>query len=107
MVLFGAFILPRTGSHPDYALSLLAAAPPRDTTFANQKKALAVLNQQFAIVPDNPGVAHYIIHSCDSPQMAAEGLKAAQLYGEFAPSAPHAAHMPGQFLRGSACGRMT
>jgi len=81
-----------------YALSLLAAASPRDSTFANQKKALAVLNEQFAIVPDNPGVAHYIIHSCDSPQMATEGLKAAQRYGEIAASAPHAAHMPGHIF---------
>ncbi len=81
-----------------YALSLLAAAPPRDTTFANQKKALVVLNEQFALLPDHPGMAHYIIHSCDSPQMAAEGLKAAQRYGEIAPSAPHAAHMPGHIF---------
>ena len=29
-----------------YGLSLLAAAPPRDTTFANQKKALALLNAE-------------------------------------------------------------
>jgi len=81
-----------------YALSLLAAAPPRDRTFTNQKKALALLNQQFVAVPDHPGVAHYIIHSCDSPQMAAEGLKAAKRYGEIAPSAPHAAHMPGHIF---------
>ena len=81
-----------------YALSLLAAAPLRDTTFANQKKALAVLNAQFVMVPDHPGVAHYIIHSCDSPQMAAQGLQAAQRYGEIAPSAPHAAHMPGHIF---------
>lgn len=81
-----------------YALSLLAAAPPRDTTFANQKKALALLNEQFVVVPDHPGVAHYIIHSCDSPQMAAQGLKAAERYGEIAPSAPHAAHMPGHIF---------
>lgn len=77
-----------------YGLSLLAAAPPRDSTFANQKKALALLDQQFVMVPDNPGVAHYIIHSCDSPQMAPDGLEAARRYGEIAPSAPHAAHMP-------------
>jgi hypothetical protein len=81
-----------------YALSLLAAAPPRDTTFANQKKALALLNEQFVLLPDHPGMAHYIIHSCDSPQMAADGLKAAQRYGEIAPSAPHAAHMPGHIF---------
>ena len=46
-----------------YALSLLAAAPPRDTTFANQKKALAVLNAECPLAPDNPGIPHYIIHS--------------------------------------------
>ncbi len=81
-----------------YGLSLLAAAPPRDTTFANQKKALALLNAEFMVVPDNPGVAHYIIHSCDSPQMAADGLAAARRYGQIAPSAPHAAHMPGHIF---------
>jgi tetratricopeptide (TPR) repeat protein len=81
-----------------YGLSLLAAAPPRDTTFTNQKKALALLNAEFVVVPDNPGVAHYIIHSCDSPQMAADGLAAARRYGQIAPSAPHAAHMPGHIF---------
>ena len=81
-----------------YGLSLLAAAPPRDPTFANQKKALALLNAEFVVVPDNPGVAHYIIHSCDSPQMAADGLAAARRYGQIAPSAPHAAHMPGHIF---------
>src|SRR5664279_1181291 len=81
-----------------YGLSLLAAAPPRDTTFANQKKALALLNVEAVAVPDNPGVAHYIIHSCDSPQMAADGLVAARKYGQIAPSAPHAAHMPGHIF---------
>ena len=81
-----------------YGLSLLAAAPPRDTTKTNERKALAMLNEQFAQVPGHPGVAHYIIHSCDSPQMAADGLKAAQAYGQIAPSAPHAAHMPGHIF---------
>ena len=77
-----------------YGLSLLAAAPPRDTTFANQRKALALLNAEFPLAPDNPGIPHYIIHSCDSPQMAADGLAAARRYGQIAPSAPHSAHMP-------------
>jgi tetratricopeptide (TPR) repeat protein len=81
-----------------YGLSLLAAAPPRDMALTNQKKALALLNEQFLLVPDHPGVAHYIIHSCDNPAMAADGLKAAQRYGEIAPSAPHAAHMPGHIF---------
>ena len=49
-----------------YGLALLAAAPPRDTTFANQKKALGLLNAEFPLAPDNPGISHYIIHACDS-----------------------------------------
>ncbi len=81
-----------------YGLSLLAAAPPRDTSKANEKKALALLNAEFPQAPDNPGIAHYIIHSCDSPQMAADGLVAARKYGQIAPSAPHAAHMPGHIF---------
>ena len=81
-----------------YGLSLLAAAPPRDTTFASQKKALALLNAEFPLAPDNPGIPHYIIHSCDSPPMAAEGLAAARRYGQIAPSVPHAAHMPGHIF---------
>ncbi|HEY4932318.1 MAG TPA: hypothetical protein VII23_12165 [Terriglobales bacterium] len=81
-----------------YGLSLLAAVPPNDATFANQKKALALLNAEFPLAPDNPGISHYIIHSCDSPQMAADGLAAARRYGQIAPSAPHAAHMPGHIF---------
>jgi tetratricopeptide (TPR) repeat protein len=38
---------------------------------------------------------HYIIHACDNPSMAADGLAAADHYGEIAQSGPHAFHMPG------------
>jgi hypothetical protein len=41
-----------------YALSLLAAEPNNDTTFANRKQAEAVLEKLFATEPDHPGVAH-------------------------------------------------
>ena len=44
--------------------------------------------------PDHPGLAHYIIHSCDSPQMAPMALDAARRYAEIAPSSAHAVHMP-------------
>ena len=77
-----------------YGLSLLASAPDRDATFANQKKAAAVLEKVFAEAPDHPGVAHYLIHSYDSPQMAQLGLPAARRYAQIAPAAPHALHMP-------------
>jgi len=77
-----------------YALSLLASSPEDDTTLANAKKAVGILNQVFVTHPDHPGVAHYIIHSCDNPAMASMGLEAARKYASIAPSSPHAVHMP-------------
>jgi tetratricopeptide (TPR) repeat protein len=87
--------------HPDdreaaafYALSLLASEPDSDSTFANRKKAAAVLEILFQEEPDHPGVAHYLIHSYDKPQLAELGLPAARSYAKIAPAAPHALHMP-------------
>ncbi len=77
-----------------YALSLLAAEPENDTTFVDRKKAAAVLEKLFAIEPNHPGVAHYLIHSYDKPQLAELGLPAARRYAQIAPAAPHALHMP-------------
>jgi len=77
-----------------YALSLLASEPHHDETFANRKQAAAVLEKLFAIEPDHPGVAHYLIHSYDKPQLAELGIPAARRYAQIAPAAPHALHMP-------------
>jgi hypothetical protein len=88
-------------SYPDdheaavfYALSLLASEPHDDATFANRKQAAAILEKLFATEPDHPGVAHYLIHSYDKPQLAQLGLPAARRYAQVAPAAPHALHMP-------------
>jgi Tetratricopeptide repeat len=77
-----------------YALSLLAAKKPSDASLDHERQALAIVNPLFAKYPDHPGLAHYIIHACDNPEMASEGLHAAQRYGSIAPSAAHSAHMP-------------
>ena len=77
-----------------YALSLLASEPDGDTTFANRKQAAAVLETLFKEEPSHPGVAHYLIHSYDKPQLAELGLPAARSYAKVAPAAPHALHMP-------------
>lgn len=77
-----------------YALSLLASEEPDDLTLGNQKKAVEVLNQLFKQDPNHPGLAHYIIHASDNPQMAPLALDAARRYAEIAPSSPHAVHMP-------------
>jgi tetratricopeptide (TPR) repeat protein len=77
-----------------YGLSLLAAEPPGGKTHAARKKAVAVLNPLFLKQPDHPGLAHYIIHACDSPDMAPLGLDAARRYAAIASSSAHAVHMP-------------
>ncbi len=77
-----------------YALSLLASEPHHDSTFANRKQAAAILEKLFAIEPNHPGVAHYLIHSYDKPQLAELGIAAARRYAQIAPASPHAIHMP-------------
>jgi Tfp pilus assembly protein PilF len=77
-----------------YALSLLAAEPDHDKTNANRKQAAAILEKLFAEEPNHPGVAHYLIHTYDKPEMAQLGLPAARRYAQLAPAAPHALHMP-------------
>jgi len=79
-----------------YALSLiaLAQATATDTTFGYQKRADAILEPLFKVEPRHPGLAHYLIHTNDVPQLAHLGLYAARRYAEIAPDVPHAQHMP-------------
>src|SRR5437660_4549724 len=77
-----------------YALQLIANAPPRDCSYAEQKKAGAILEKIFAESPNHPGVAHYIIHAYDNPVLANRALAAARSYAKIAPSSVHALHMP-------------
>ena len=77
-----------------YSLALLGTALPTDKTYANQKKAGAILNKVLLSEPEHPGVAHYLIHSFDYPALAPLALAAARSYAKIAPSAPHALHMP-------------
>jgi tetratricopeptide (TPR) repeat protein len=77
-----------------YALSLVALADEHVDDTANRKKAMAILEPLFKQHPDNPGVAHYLIHATDKPQFASEGLAAARAYAKIAPDSSHALHMP-------------
>jgi tetratricopeptide (TPR) repeat protein len=77
-----------------YGIAVVANAPASDLTFARQKYAADILTPLFLSQPDHPGLAHYIIHAFDSPQLAASALAAARRYADIAPSAPHALHMP-------------
>jgi tetratricopeptide (TPR) repeat protein len=77
-----------------YALSLLGSSSPDDINHSNAKAAVAILTNLFEQQPDHPGIAHYIIHSCDNPAMASLGLNAARKYASIAPASAHAVHMP-------------
>lgn len=83
-----------------YALALISTADPHDKTYAQQKKALTLLQQVLKQIPDHPGIAHYIIHASDNPDLASLGLDAARTYAGIAPAVPHALHMPSHiFIR--------
>lgn len=76
-----------------YALALISNASLDDKTFTRQKQALHLLQRILKKEPHHPGVAHYIIHSSDYPELAAAGLDAARAYTYIAPAVPHALHM--------------
>ena len=77
-----------------YALALTSSADPNDKTYKNQKKAGALLENLFKEIPNHPGIAHYIIHSYDYPELAQMGLNTARRYAKIAPASAHAQHMP-------------
>ena len=77
-----------------YAFALMNADSDDDPTHAKRKQAAAILEKLFAMEPNHPGVAHYLIHTYDYPGFAELGLPAARRYAKIAPAAPHALHMP-------------
>jgi tetratricopeptide (TPR) repeat protein len=88
-------------SYPDdyevqafYALTLQAAAPKSDLTYANQIKSAALLEKLFEQNPQHPGVTHYLIHAYDFAPLAEKGIASARRYAGIAPAVPHALHMP-------------
>jgi tetratricopeptide (TPR) repeat protein len=77
-----------------YALAIDAAADATDKTFADQRKAGAILNRLYPDEPNHPGIVHYIIHTYDYPGLAEMALPAARQYASIAPASAHAQHMP-------------
>lgn len=77
-----------------YALALRASAVPADKTYWKQREAGKILEELFEREPNHPGIAHYIIHSYDYPELAELGLSTARRYADIAPNSAHAQHMP-------------
>ena len=77
-----------------YAFALIGADRDDDAKHAKRRQAAALLEPLFAVEPNHPGVAHYLIHAYDKPELAELGLPAARRYAQIASGAPHALHMP-------------
>ena len=77
-----------------YALPIRASAIPTDKSYSKQRTAGKILEDLFDKEPNHPGVAHYIIHSYDYPELAELGLSTARRYADIAPNSAHAQHMP-------------
>ena len=71
-----------------------ATQQPSDQTYSAYLKAAASLEIQFAKYPGHPGIANYLIHLYDAPQLARKGLDAARRYAAIAPDAPYPLHIP-------------
>ena len=77
-----------------YALAIRSAADPTDKTYIKQKKSGKILEDLFIEQPNHPGIAHYIIHNYDYPELAKLALSTARRYADIAPASAHAQHMP-------------
>ncbi len=77
-----------------YALAIRAAADPKDKEYVKQKKSGKILEDLFVEKPNHPGIAHYIIHNYDYPELAEKALETARRYAIIAPASAHAQHMP-------------
>jgi tetratricopeptide (TPR) repeat protein len=77
-----------------YALSLISLAEEDVDSLGNRERAIAILKPLLENYPDHPGIAHYLIHAADRPELAAQGLEAARRYAAIAPDSSHAIHMP-------------
>lgn len=77
-----------------YSLALTASADPADKSYKSQRRSGRILESIFPNQPNHPGIAHYIIHNYDYPELAHLALLTARRYAEIAPSSAHAQHMP-------------
>src|SRR5437763_10957081 len=65
-----------------YAFALVGADRDDDPAHAKRRQAAALLEPLFAVEPNHPGVAHYLIHAYDKPDLAELGLPAARRYAQ-------------------------
>jgi tetratricopeptide (TPR) repeat protein len=74
---------------------------PAEELAARKTQMVDLAEHVFAVSPNHPGAAHYLIHVSDlDPSYTTRSLPAARAYARIAPDASHAQHMPSHvFLR--------
>lgn len=77
-----------------YAVALTWTVGSGKAGMDQRREALDILLPLFKQNSKHPGVAHYILHAADTPELAAIALPAARTYAAIAPASPHALHMP-------------
>jgi hypothetical protein len=77
-----------------YSLALYSTRDRVGKDYVNELKAGKILEALFAKYPNHPGIAHYIIHNYDNPELAPKALEVARRYARIAPGSSHAQHMP-------------
>jgi tetratricopeptide (TPR) repeat protein len=76
-----------------YGLALIALADEEDNP-PGRSAVVDLLEPEFRQHSNHPGLAHYLIHATDTPELASRGLPAARAYAALAPDSSHAVHMP-------------
>lgn len=82
-----------------YALAEISHAtmqfsPDEEQDYSRQREVGALLERYLDEHPEHPGLVHYLIHTYDSPALAAKAEDVARRYDQLAPETPHALHMP-------------
>ena len=58
-------------------------------------EAVEILKRLLPLLPEHPGVQHYVIHGWEGSAFAREAWPSCEKYPKLAPMIPHALHMPG------------
>jgi len=83
-----------------YALSILSLGRRGVENESVLERVTAILEPLLDILPEHPGVAHYLIHVYDDAGVQERGLIPARRYSAIAPVLTHPQHMPAHIFAG-------
>jgi tetratricopeptide (TPR) repeat protein len=83
-----------------YSLSILSLGRRGFDNETVLERVTAILEPLLDILPEHPGVAHYLIHVYDDAGVQERGLVPARRYSAIAPVLTHPQHMPAHIFAG-------